>query len=70
MYVSGGGIESFFARIKYDGMTYPSNPSIQPKIMPGTKLEGIGIIADDISGNLGIELEWSYNYIYKIIRGY
>ena len=56
MYVSGGGIESFFAQIKYDGTTYPSNPSIQPKIMPGTKLEGIGIIADDITKNSGIEL--------------
>jgi len=49
MYVSGGGIESFFAWIKYDGMTYPSNPSIQPKVMAGTKLEGIAIIADDIT---------------------
>ena len=56
MYVSGGGIESFFARIKYDGMTYRSNPSIQPKIMAGTKLEGHGIIADDITKNSGIEL--------------
>ena len=49
MYVSGGGIESFFSQIKYDGTTYPSNPSIQPKIIPGTKLEGIAIIDDDIS---------------------
>lgn len=55
MYVSGGGIESFFAQIKYDGATYPSNPSVQPKIMAGTKLEGVGIISDDITKNFGIE---------------
>lgn len=56
MHVSGGGIESFFAWIKYDGTTYPSNPSIQPKVMPGTKVEGIAIIADDITKNPGIKL--------------
>jgi len=58
MYVSGGGIESFFAQIKYDGTTYPSNPSIEPKINVGTKLEGIAIIADDITKNSGIELKF------------
>ncbi|MEG1254637.1 hypothetical protein [Clostridium sp.] len=57
MYVSGGGIESFFAWIKYDGTTYSSNPSIQPKVKPGTKLQGAAIIADDISKNPGIELK-------------
>jgi len=56
MFVYGGGIESFFSQIKYDGTTYPSNPSIQPKIKPGTKLEGIAIIADDITKNPGIKL--------------
>lgn len=49
MKVSGGGIESFFAELKYDGKTYPSNPSVQPKIKTGTKVEGEAIIADDIS---------------------
>jgi len=57
MYVSGGGIESFFAWVKYDGTTYPTNPSVQLKVNPGTKLQGITIIADDTSKNPGIELE-------------
>lgn len=57
MNVSGGGIESFFAELKYDGTTYPSNPSVQPKIKPGTKVEGVAIIVDDISKNPGIELK-------------
>lgn len=56
MNVSGGGIESFFALMQYNGTTYPSNPSIQPKIKPGTKLDGIAIISDDVTKNPGIEL--------------
>lgn len=56
MHVSGGGIESFSALIRYDGTTYPSNPSIQPKVMPDTKVNGIAIIADDITKSPGIEL--------------
>lgn len=53
----GGGIQSFFALIKYDGTTYPSNPSVQPKVEPGTKVDGIAIVADDIAKNSGIKLE-------------
>jgi len=56
MYVAGGGIESFFAELKYDGTTYPSNPSLQPKVEPGTKVEGIAIVSDDISKSSGIDL--------------
>ena len=59
MNVYGGGIESFFALLKYDGTSYPSNPSTQPKVEPETKVEGIAIIADDISKNPGIKLEAS-----------
>jgi len=62
MYVAGGGIESFYADIKYDGTTYPSNPSVQPKVKQCTKLEGIAIIADDIGKNPGIELKNLYRF--------
>lgn len=57
MYVSGGGIKSFFSQIKYDGKTYPSNPSIEPEVKSGTKVDGIAIIADDIAKNPGIILK-------------
>jgi len=57
MYISGGGIKSFFSRIKYDGKTYPINPSTQPKVESGTKVDGIAIIADDIAKIQGIELK-------------
>jgi hypothetical protein len=60
MNVYGGGIVPFFARLKYDGTTYPSNPSIQPKVEPGTKLAGVAIVADDIGRSPGIELN-SFN---------
>lgn len=56
MNVYGGGIESFFALLKYNGITYPSNPSIQPKLKAWTKVEGIAIVADDIAKNPGIKL--------------
>lgn len=56
MYVSGGGIESFFAKMKYDGKHYPSNPSIQPKIKPYEKISGKVIIADDMGDKSGIKL--------------
>lgn len=55
MYVSGGGIESYFAVLRYNGIAYPSNPSVQPKLTPCTKVKGIAIIADDITSSSGIE---------------
>jgi len=57
MYVAGGGIESFYAWVKYDGTTYPANPSTQPRVEPGTKVDGIAIFADDITTNPGIDLK-------------
>ncbi|WP_425448275.1 hypothetical protein [Dethiothermospora halolimnae] len=56
MHVAGGGVKSFYAFLKYDGNTYPSNPSVQPKLERGTMVEGIAIVADDISKNPGLEL--------------
>ncbi len=68
MHISGGGIESFFAQLKYDGTTYPSNPSIEPEINPNTKLEGIAIIADDTTKNPGIKLEILNKWRIKILN--
>ncbi|MDV3427899.1 MAG: tetratricopeptide repeat protein [Bacillota bacterium] len=56
MYVSGGGVESFYAWVKYNGSVYPGNPSVQPMVELGTKVNGIAVIADDISKNSGIEI--------------
>lgn len=56
MHVAGGGIESFYAQMKFDGKTYPSNPSVQSEVKPGTKVEGKAIISNEITFNTGIEL--------------
>lgn len=56
MYVSGGGVESFYAQMKFDGKTYPSNPSVQSEVKPGMKIEGKAIIANEITPTSGIEL--------------
>ncbi|REJ09874.1 hypothetical protein [Halobacillus trueperi] len=56
MYVAGGGIEDFFAQVKFDGKTYPLNPSVQRKVAPGTKVEGGAIVADDLAKSKGIQL--------------
>lgn len=53
MYVTGGGIESGYHKLKFDGETYPSNPSVQP-IVEEDKMKGIGIINDRIDGDNGI----------------
>ncbi|WP_432405501.1 hypothetical protein [Wukongibacter sp. M2B1] len=57
MHVSGGGIEAFYSEMKFDGSKYPGNPSVQPKVEPGTIVKGKAIIADDILKNHGIELQ-------------
>ncbi|QST00933.1 hypothetical protein IMZ31_05010 [Pontibacillus sp. ALD_SL1] len=57
MNVYGGGIEPFFARLTYNGTTYPGNPSVQPKVEPGTKVKGVAIVADDLGESSGIELK-------------
>ena len=53
MYVSGGGIKGGYKLLRFDGKTYPSNPSVQPDVQAG-KISGVGIINDDISKKEGI----------------
>ncbi|KGP71300.1 hypothetical protein [Pontibacillus yanchengensis] len=53
MYVAGGGAEPSYREIVFDGETYPSNPSVQPKI-EDEKIQGLGIINDDIAKSKGI----------------
>jgi hypothetical protein len=54
MYVAGGGTEPSYRVLKFDGNTYPLNPSIQPKV-DSDSIKGIGIISDDLTENTGIE---------------
>lgn len=54
MNVYGGGAESFYAQMKFDGKKYPLNPSMQPAF-EGTEMKGTAIIANDITVNNGIK---------------
>jgi hypothetical protein len=53
MYVAGGGIEPGYHELKFDGVNYPSNPSVQP-IVKEDNIKGIGIINDEIAEGNGI----------------
>ncbi len=53
MYVTGGGIEPGYHQLKFNGESYPSNPSVQP-IVEEDKIKGIGIINDEIAEDTGI----------------
>ncbi|WP_281811106.1 hypothetical protein [Vallitalea longa] len=57
MDVYGGGINRFYAIMKYDGNSYPSNPSVEPRVERGTKVEGTAIIADDLLINKGLKFK-------------
>lgn len=57
MDVYGGGINRIYATMKYDGNSYPSNPSVEPRVRNGTKIKGTAIIADDLSINKGLKFK-------------
>lgn len=57
MNVSGGGLESFYAKLEFDGEEYPSNPSTAPALEDGSIIEGISIISNDTSYGMGIEFK-------------
>lgn len=46
MEVSGGGVLGFFAELRFDGETYPANPSLAPAVPQGAKIIGTAILAD------------------------
>lgn len=57
MTVSGGGATPATAIMKFDGKTYPSNPSLQPTLGPHDYVDGIKIFTEDISINKGFKIE-------------
>ncbi|MGL5231358.1 MAG: hypothetical protein ACRC8F_11100 [Cetobacterium sp.] len=57
MNVSGGGATPNAAIIKFDGKTYPSNPSLQPTLGPHDYIEGIKIFTENTSVNRSFKIE-------------
>lgn len=57
MNVSGGGATPNAAIMKFDGKTYPSNPSLQPTLGTHDYIDGIKIFTENISKNQGFKIE-------------
>lgn len=54
--VSGGGARSSYRVMRFNGRSYPLNPSIQPAVSTNTTLTGIAVVADSFSSP-GIQLK-------------
>ncbi len=52
MYVAGGGIEPAYHQLKFNGGSYPANPSVEP-VVKEDKIKGIGVINDEIGEDTG-----------------
>ncbi len=48
LYVSGGGINSNYHIVSFDGQEYPSNPSLQPKLPTNSTVTGKALISEQI----------------------
>lgn len=57
MQVYGGGAEYSFVKIAFDGESYPSNPSIAPKLEEKEVIEGVAIISNPVSIEDGLEIK-------------
>lgn len=44
--VSGGGAKPQYTRTRFNGRTYPGNPSVQPAVPANTTLQGQALVAD------------------------
>ena len=59
VYVAGGGItRGYYVTLRFNGRTYPDNPTVLPKLKPGAKINGKAYIADeDVSPGTGVTLK-------------
>ncbi|XWK90197.1 MAG: hypothetical protein U7127_09145 [Phormidium sp.] len=48
---SGGGTKREYNLMRFNGRTYPLNPSVQPAVPANTILTGIGLFADSLSSS-------------------
>jgi hypothetical protein len=56
VYVAGGGAKPSYRILKFDGSTYPSNPSTAPEVSPRTIVTGNAVIADKITPHVGLPI--------------
>ncbi|NJR40315.1 MAG: hypothetical protein HC781_17680 [Leptolyngbyaceae cyanobacterium CSU_1_4] len=55
--VAGGGAVKHYAQMKFDGSTYPVNPSTAPEVAPNSTLNGTAVMNDGITAGGGIALQ-------------
>lgn len=53
---SGGGAKPAYNLMRFNGRTYPLNPSVQPAVPANSTLTGIGLFADSFSSS-GVRLK-------------
>jgi hypothetical protein len=57
VYVSGGGItRGYYVALRFDGRTYPENPTVQPALSTRTRITGKAYVSDEVSPTNGIVL--------------
>lgn len=57
VYVSGGGIQhGYYVALRFDGRTYPDNPTVQPALGARARITGKAYISDEVSPKSGIAL--------------
>lgn len=55
--VSGGGARAHYVTLKFDGKTYPTNPTVAESTPAGTTLSGTALLADVLSPESGLRLK-------------
>ncbi len=51
LYVSGGGARPSYRQLRFNGSTYPSNPSIQPELAIPSTVRGTAYLGDRLGGD-------------------
>lgn len=57
MFISGGGAKPFWAVLKFNGHSYPENPTVAPAISKNRKFEGIEYLSGIKRYDTGFELK-------------
>lgn len=57
MQVSGGGAESSYVKMQFDGDNYPSNPSLAPELDESSAVIGTAILSNSVSIEDGLEIK-------------
>lgn len=57
LYVTGGGItRGYYVALRFNGRTYPDNPTVLPALGPKARITGKAYLADDVAPGKGIAL--------------